>query len=106
MGCVTTRRTMAASTSIKPQAKRLTWEELRPEVTDELLADITRRIVEKFHPHKVIRIIRVGKTARVQRRRPSGRHGFQRTHGPADGRCRRRGGGPISPHGYPGVHTC
>jgi len=28
--------------------------ELRPEVTDDLLADITRRIVEAFHPYKVI----------------------------------------------------
>jgi predicted nucleotidyltransferase len=31
-----------------------TWEQLRPEVTDELLAQMTRRIVEAFHPHKVI----------------------------------------------------
>ena len=30
------------------------WEDLRPEVTDELLASITRRIVEAFQPHKVI----------------------------------------------------
>ncbi|HZO91634.1 MAG TPA: hypothetical protein VFB38_25150 [Chthonomonadaceae bacterium] len=26
----------------------------RPEVTEALLADITQRIVEAFHPHKVI----------------------------------------------------
>ncbi len=45
---------MAATTTRKPQAQRPTWDDLRPEVTDELLADITHRIVEKFHPHKVI----------------------------------------------------
>jgi predicted nucleotidyltransferase len=30
------------------------WERLRPEVTPELLADITQRIVDAFHPYKVI----------------------------------------------------
>jgi predicted nucleotidyltransferase len=30
------------------------WEELRPEVNEGLLADITHRIVEAFQPHKVI----------------------------------------------------
>ncbi len=30
------------------------WEELRPEVTDELLQEITRRIVAAFDPEKVI----------------------------------------------------
>ena len=32
----------------------LHWEKLRPAVTPELLQDITRRIVEHFHPEKVI----------------------------------------------------
>ena len=30
------------------------WATLRPPVTDALLAGITRRIVEKFQPHKVV----------------------------------------------------
>lgn len=30
------------------------WRVLRPAVTDALLADITRRVVEKFQPHKVV----------------------------------------------------
>jgi len=30
------------------------WEQLRPEVTEELLAEMTRRIVEAFHPRKDI----------------------------------------------------
>jgi len=30
------------------------WATLRPPVTDKLLADITRRIVEKLQPHKVV----------------------------------------------------
>ena len=30
------------------------WRVLRPTVTDALLADITRRVVEKFQPHKVV----------------------------------------------------
>jgi uncharacterized protein len=30
------------------------WATLRPPVTDTLLADITRRIVEKFQPYKVV----------------------------------------------------
>ena len=30
------------------------WATLRPPVTDALLADITRRIVEKFQPYKVV----------------------------------------------------
>ena len=30
------------------------WTVLRPRVTKTLLEDITRRIVEKFHPHKII----------------------------------------------------
>jgi len=35
-------------------AKPVEWADLRPEVTEELLADMTRRIVEAFHPYKVI----------------------------------------------------
>jgi predicted nucleotidyltransferase len=42
----------AASGDAVPAAPR--WEDLRPEVTDALLADVTRRIVEAFHPHKII----------------------------------------------------
>jgi predicted nucleotidyltransferase len=30
------------------------WATLRPSVTETLLADITRRIVEKFQPYKVV----------------------------------------------------
>lgn len=30
------------------------WATLRPTVTDTLLSDMTRRIVEKFQPHKVV----------------------------------------------------
>jgi predicted nucleotidyltransferase len=30
------------------------WETLRPPVTDALLADITRRIVERFQPYQVV----------------------------------------------------
>lgn len=45
-----TVKTAPAATAVK----RPTWEQMRPEVTDELLADVTRRIVEQFHPHKVI----------------------------------------------------
>ncbi len=30
------------------------WADLRPPVTDALLADITRRIVERFQPYKVV----------------------------------------------------
>ena len=35
-------------------ATPLDWESLRPQVTDELLGDIARRIVEGFHPEKII----------------------------------------------------
>ena len=30
------------------------WETLRPLVTKTLLADVARRIVEKFHPEKIV----------------------------------------------------
>ncbi|RMD60745.1 nucleotidyltransferase domain-containing protein [Candidatus Parcubacteria bacterium] len=30
------------------------WETLRPRVTDTLLTEITRRIVEKFHPYQIV----------------------------------------------------
>ena len=30
------------------------WRRLRPKVTDELLMEITKQIVENFHPEKVI----------------------------------------------------
>jgi predicted nucleotidyltransferase len=30
------------------------WATLRPRVTGELLADITRRVVDEFQPHKVV----------------------------------------------------
>lgn len=36
------------------KAKVTDWKALRPAVTDALLADITRRVVEKFQPHKVV----------------------------------------------------
>lgn len=45
-----TAKAAPAATVTKPP----TWEEMRPEVTDALLGDVTRRIVEQFHPHKVI----------------------------------------------------
>ena len=32
------------------------WRSLRPQVTDALLMEITRRIVENFHPEKVINV--------------------------------------------------
>jgi predicted nucleotidyltransferase len=45
-----TKRAPAAAPTTPP----IDWASVRPEVTDELLADITRRIVERFHPEKVI----------------------------------------------------
>ena len=52
-------RATAAKTQSKleetpPKPRIKTFEELRPEVTEELLASITARIVDAFHPHKVI----------------------------------------------------
>jgi uncharacterized protein len=43
------RKRKAQATSPIPD-----WATLRPPVTDALLADITRRIVEKFQPYKVV----------------------------------------------------
>ena len=37
----------------RPHTKS-SWEKLRPRVTDELLGNITRRIVARFHPEKII----------------------------------------------------
>jgi uncharacterized protein len=38
-----------------PAAVRIpSWEELRPEVTDDLLRDMTQRIVDAFHPDKIV----------------------------------------------------
>jgi predicted nucleotidyltransferase len=34
--------------------KTITWEHLRPKVTEELLMEIAKRIVENFHPEKVV----------------------------------------------------
>jgi predicted nucleotidyltransferase len=45
---------MDVTTKVKRGGSRTSWAELRPQVTDELLADITRRIVEKFDPYTVI----------------------------------------------------
>ena len=45
---------MSRQASTTSDVKTKEWEELRPEVTEELLADITRRIVEAFHPEKVV----------------------------------------------------
>jgi uncharacterized protein len=42
-----------SQTATAPDAP-LDYYALKPEVTEELLAEITRRIVESFHPHKVI----------------------------------------------------
>lgn len=44
------RRTAAKETPKRP----VQWEDVRVEPTDEILADITRRIVERFNPYKVI----------------------------------------------------
>jgi predicted nucleotidyltransferase len=41
-------------TSVVTSNPVLPWEQRRPEVTDELLSDITRRIVDAFHPYKII----------------------------------------------------
>jgi predicted nucleotidyltransferase len=38
----------------QPRKAAIDWAALRPPVTDALLADITRRIVERFQPHKVV----------------------------------------------------
>ncbi|HZP83972.1 MAG TPA: nucleotidyltransferase domain-containing protein [Chthonomonadaceae bacterium] len=43
-------RTADTQTPLKPSLS----DTLRPEVTEELLQDLTRRIVEAFHPYKVI----------------------------------------------------
>lgn len=45
---------MSRTVKEKPTTKPPNWEALHPQVTDELLAEMTRRIVEKFHPYKVI----------------------------------------------------
>jgi predicted nucleotidyltransferase len=45
---------MPVLTKPKPKTLTRTWEVLRPKVTDELLGEITRRIVEKFRPHQVV----------------------------------------------------
>jgi len=51
--CTAATPTAAAPTAPKaPQQQR--WEDLRPNVDDALLADITGRIVEAFRPHKII----------------------------------------------------
>lgn len=44
---------MSGTNSTQPTAP-LDWEARRPKVTPELLADMTRRIVEAFQPHRVI----------------------------------------------------
>jgi uncharacterized protein len=36
------------------KSENIDWKRLRPKVTPELLQDITHRIVEHFHPDKVI----------------------------------------------------
>jgi predicted nucleotidyltransferase len=38
----------------EPSSPIIDWRRLRPKVTDELLMEITKRIVENFHPEKVI----------------------------------------------------
>ncbi len=45
---------LTQSTVVPASSAPLDWERLRPAVTPELLSDITRRIVEHFHPEKVI----------------------------------------------------
>jgi predicted nucleotidyltransferase len=45
---------MRQSVKEKSVILRNDWAALRPEVTEALLADVTRRIVERFHPEKVI----------------------------------------------------
>ncbi len=47
---------MATRAKKEPSAPRspVDWESLRTPVTEELLADITQRIVEAFHPRRVI----------------------------------------------------
>ncbi|MDQ3812462.1 MAG: nucleotidyltransferase domain-containing protein [Armatimonadota bacterium] len=47
----------AAMSHLKKQKtapRKVEWAALRPAVTDDLLADIARRIVEKFQPYKII----------------------------------------------------
>src|SRR5262245_17706895 len=41
-------------TKLGSQGRPLDWNKLRPRVTDKLLSDVTRRIVDRFHPEKVI----------------------------------------------------
>lgn len=43
-------------TALHPKPRRLPidWRALRPRVTEALLVDITRRIVEAFHPKKIL----------------------------------------------------
>jgi len=45
---------MSRKVKEKTTSPVIDWATLRPPVTDALLADITRRIVEKFHPYKVV----------------------------------------------------
>jgi predicted nucleotidyltransferase len=37
-----------------PSSIHVDWRRLRPQVTEELLREITQRIVEQFHPEKIV----------------------------------------------------
>jgi predicted nucleotidyltransferase len=45
---------MSRKVKEKTTSPVIDWSTLRPPVTDALLADITRRIVERFQPYKVV----------------------------------------------------
>lgn len=47
-------KTMSRTVKTEMPLPKTDGAELRPEVTEALLADITRRIVEAFHPYRVI----------------------------------------------------
>ncbi|MBI4332248.1 MAG: nucleotidyltransferase domain-containing protein [Chloroflexi bacterium] len=45
---------MSRKVKEKATSPVIDWATLRPTMTDTLLTDITRRIVEKFHPYKIV----------------------------------------------------
>jgi uncharacterized protein len=45
---------MSRSTEARAQNAHVDWRQVRPRVTDELLQEMTQRIVQQCRPHKVI----------------------------------------------------
>lgn len=47
-------RAARTKTPVQEPVRPIDWAALRPKVTDALLQEMTQRIVEAFHPYKVI----------------------------------------------------